>query len=63
MNKKLKSKVTLLIKNINYIFLNHSDEVRIMQIIILILDFNTEIYKDMKWKSERYNQKINVYHI
>jgi hypothetical protein len=63
MNKKLKSKVTLLIKNINYIFLNLSDEVRIMQIIILILDFNTEIYKDMKWKSERYNQKINVYHI
>jgi len=63
MNKKLKSKVTLLIKNINYIFLNLSDEVRIMQKIILILDFNTEIYKDMKWKSERYNQKINVYHI
>ena len=63
MNKKLKSKVTLLIKNINYIFLNLSDGVRIMQKIILILDFNTEIYKDMKWKSERYNQKINVYHI
>jgi hypothetical protein len=63
MNKKLKSKVTLLIKNINYIFLNLSDEVRIMQKIILILDFNTEIFQDMKWKSERYNQKINVYHI
>ena len=63
MNKKLKSKVTLLIKNINYIFLNLSDEVRIMQKIILILDFNTEIFQDMKWKSEKYNQKINVYHI
>ncbi len=63
MNKKLKSKVTLLIKNINYIFLNLSDGVRRMQKIILILDFNTEIFQDMKWKSERYNQKINVYHI
>ena len=63
MNKKLKSKVTLPIININYIFLNLSDEVRIMQKIILILDFNTEIFQDMKWKSERYNQKINVYHI